>query len=88
MQREEIVLTLDGRIKSVTKAVIDEYHCNPLKAWKDMGKPEYLKKEHLKVLEDALKLIYEEIPVEDADSQRICFTAEPESVTIFKVALK
>lgn len=88
VQSEEIVLTLDGRIKSVTKAVIDEYHCNPLKAWEDMGKPEYLKKEHIKVLEDASKLIYEEIPVKDTDSQRICFMAEPESVTIFKVALK
>lgn len=88
VQREEIELTLEGRVKSVTKAVIDEYHCNPLKAWEDMGRPEYLKKEHLRVLEEASKLIYEEVPVQEADSQKICFVAEPESVTIFKVALK
>lgn len=47
VQKEDMEITLEGNVKSVTKAVIDEKHCNPLKAWKDMGSPEYLKKDHI-----------------------------------------
>lgn len=88
VQKEDMEITLDGTVKSVAKAVIDEGHCNPLRAWKDMGSPEYLKKEHLEILEKASELVYEEVPLQGAGSQTICFTAESESVTIIKVMLK
>lgn len=47
VQKEDMEMILEGAVESVVKAVIDEEHCNPFKAWKDMGSPEYLKKEHL-----------------------------------------
>lgn len=84
---EEMKLVLQGRITGIKKAIIDEQHCNPLQAWIDMGSPEYLKKEHLEVLEKAAELIYEPVPVEDTSEQVLSFVAEPESVTIFKVEI-
>jgi len=87
VQKEEMEITLEGSVKTIKKAVIDEEHCNPLKAWKEMGSPEYLKREHLEVLEKASELVYEEVILQDTGNQTICFTAEPESVTIFKVVM-
>ena len=88
VQKEGMEIILEGKVASITMTVIDEGHCNPLKAWEDMGSPEYLKKEHLEILEKASELVYEEVPIQGEGIQTISFVAEPESVTIFKVLLK
>lgn len=82
VQAETVELALTGGAR-VWKAVIDETHCSPLKAWQDMGSPEYLSREQTAALHKASELVYE--PVEGST---VTFTAEPESVTIFKVQLK
>ncbi len=87
IKEEEMNIVLHGRVSSIEKAVIDENHCNPLKAWKEMGSPDYLKKDQIAVLDEVSKLVYEEIPVLDGDMQEINITAEPESITILKVHL-
>ena len=69
------------------KAVIDDAHTNPLQAWKDMGSPAYLHKEQLAALHRASELVYEQMPVTDGETT-VAFTAEPESVTIFKVRVR
>ena len=80
-EAEQVELTLNGAAQ-VWKAVIDEEHCNPRKAWQSMGAPEYLSREQAAALHKASKLVYEPV-----DGSRIIFTAEPESVTIFKIRL-
>lgn len=84
VKKEEMVIVLEGNVRCVTKAVIDEEHCNPLKAWQNMGAPAYLKKEGVDILNEASKLMYEEIAF---PSNTISFIAQPESVTILKVEL-
>lgn len=81
VRAEQVELTLKGAAQ-IWKAVIDEAHCNPLKAWHAMGAPEYLNREQAAMLHKASELVYEPV-----DSNCITFTAEPESVTIFKVRL-
>ncbi len=88
VQKEDMEIRLEGNVNSVVRAVIDENHCNPFKAWENMGSPKYLKKEHLEILEKASELVYEDIPLQGEGSQTISFAAEPESVTISKVLLK
>lgn len=78
---EQVELTLNGAAQ-VWMAVIDEAHCNPLKAWQDMGSPDYLSREQEAALHKASELVYEPV-----DCSRVSFTAQPESVTIFKVRL-
>lgn len=87
VQKEEMEIILGGAVRSVEMAVIDESHCNPLKAWQDMGSPEYLKKEQLEILHKASELVYEEVPLQQGESRAVRFTAEPESVTILKAAI-
>lgn len=81
VKAEPVELTLNGAAM-IWRAVIDDEHCNPLKAWQDMGSPEYLSREQVAALHKASELVYE--PVEGS---HIAFTAGPESVTIFKVRL-
>ena len=83
---EQVELTLLGAAQ-IWKAVIDDAHTNPLQAWKDMGSPDYLDKEQLAALHKASELVYEQVPVTDGETT-IAFTAEPESVTIFKVRIR
>lgn len=78
---EQVSLRMTGG-KAAWMAVIDENHCNPLKAWQDMGSPEYLSREQLAQLHKASQLAYEPV-----DPERVEFTAGPESVTIIKVRL-
>lgn len=87
IKAEDMSILVCGKVSSIKKAVIDEKHCNPLNAWKEMGSPKYLKKDQIEVLEEASKLFYEDIAVIEGDTQEIEFQAEPESVTIFKVRL-
>lgn len=81
VKAEQVELTFQGAAR-VWKAVIDEGHCNPLKAWQDMGSPDYLSREQVAALHRASELVYE--PVQGTS---LTFTAEPESVTILKVRL-
>ena len=84
---EEMELTLTGDIVKIEKAVIDSTHTAPYACWEAMGKPVYPTKQQLAALESASQLIYE--PVEVAyGTQTLCFTAEKESVTIFRVTKK
>lgn len=69
----------------MTKAVIDSSHCNPLSTWEAQGKPTYPTKEQLAEMEEASRLIYSEVPVEKGEEQVLVFTAEAESVTIFRM---
>ncbi len=82
-QARQVELKLAGGAQ-VWKAVIDEAHCNPLKAWQDMGSPDYLNRDQLAALHKASELVYRQ---EEAKEGVLRFTAEPESVTIFKVRL-
>ena len=82
VKAEEVELTLSGAAM-VWKAVIGEGRCDPLKAWQDMGSPDYLTREQVAALHRASELVYE--PVE---GESITFTAQPESVTIFKARIK
>lgn len=80
---QEVELKLTGAAQ-IWKAVIDDDNTNPLQAWKDMGSPAYLTKEQELALHRASELRYTQIP----DGEPIRFTAQPESVTIFKIQLK
>ena len=71
--------------KQVWKAVIDDDHTNPKKAWEEMGCPAYLTKEQELALHRASELKYEQLPATGEDTYT--FVAEPESVTIFKVRI-
>ena len=86
VKQEQVELTLNGAAQ-VWKAVIDDAHTNPLGAWKEMGSPDYLNKEQLATLHKASELVYEQVPV-SGEKTTIAFTAEPESVTIFKIRIK
>ena len=80
---QEVELTLSGA-SQLWMGVIDDDHTNPLQAWKDMGSPAYLTKEQELALHRASELKYTQIPA----GEPIRFTAQPESVTIFKIRLK
>ena len=81
-QAEEVELTLTGAGR-IWKGVIDEDHTAPVKCWEAMGKPDYLTRDQVLALEKASELEMVEIPVE----KTLRFTAQPESVTVFKVRL-
>lgn len=83
VKTEEVTLCLKGAAV-IWKTVIDETNCNPLKAWQDMGSPQYLRKEQIGILHEASELRYEQIPVTGRETT-VHFISEPESVTIFKV---
>ena len=85
IKAEEMELTVKGAFTKVTKAVIDSGHCNPLSVWEAQGKPAYPTKEQLTEMDEASRLIYNEIPVEKGEEQVQAFTAEAESVTIFRL---
>lgn len=87
IQSEAVSLTLKGKVKSISMAVIDEGHCNPQQAWVDMGSPEYLKKDQIEILEKASQLIFEDVKIEGNGAEHLMFTSLPESVTIIKVEL-
>ncbi len=87
IKAEEMELTLTGKIRGIHKAVIDADHCNPLKAWQDMGSPQYPTSEQLSVIDKASRLVYETLEPDHADSRTLTFTAQPESVTIFQIEL-
>ena len=84
---QEMELTLVGQIASIEKAVIDEEHWNPKKAWETMGSPAYLTREQVEVLDKESRLTYEQIPVAGNGETKLHFTAAEESVMIFRISL-
>ena len=88
VKSEEVELTIEGAT-DIWKAVIDETHTAPVKCWEAMGSPAYLSKEQVATLKEASVLRYEKVCGEAAeDGCKFTFTAEPESVTIFKCRVK
>lgn len=88
IKNEEVILKLNGAIASVRKAVIDEKHCNPLKAWQEMECPAYLNKEQETILRKASELNWEEISVnQEMQETELLLNALPESVTAYKIQL-
>lgn len=87
IKAEDIELTLQGRIRSIHKAVIDDTHTNPLGAWQAMGSPKYPTPEQLAVIRGASELDYELLDIDGSDSHTLTFTAEPESVTVLQIQI-
>lgn len=79
---ENVKVSVEGKIVSVQKAVIDEEHCNPLRAWIELGKPPYLNKEQENKIREASELVYEDVQMPD---NSIAFTALEESITVLKI---
>lgn len=84
IQPEDIILTLNGNVKSVQKAVIDAKTTAPYVMWEEMGKPVYPTKKQLTLIEEASILEYEDLQL-SGEKVILSFTADVESVTIFKV---
>ena len=87
IKTEEVVLTLKGGIRLLSKAVIDSTHTNPCGCWEAMGKPDYPTAAQLAEIESASCLIWEDVPA-GGDENRILLTLEPESVVVLRAALK
>lgn len=85
IKAEEMEITVSGTFTKITKAVIDSGHCNPYSVWEAQGKPAYPTKEQLAEMEEASRLVYSEVLVEKGEEQVFAFTAEAESVTIFRL---
>lgn len=63
----------DARPNNVFLYRIDDDHCNPLKEWEALGKPEYLKPDEVEKIKKASSLVREQLPFTYADGK---FTAE------------
>ncbi len=86
IRAEEVKIVLKGKVAAICKAVIDEEHCNPRKAWEDMGSPAYLSKTQLEEIEDASHLEFSDMAVsQDSDEQTVELLLQPEAVVILKV---
>ncbi|SCP98855.1 GH39 family glycosyl hydrolase [Anaerobium acetethylicum] len=86
IKSEDMVITLNGNVKSIQKAVIDSHTTAPFVVWEEMGKPVYPTKKQLAAIEEASILEYEDMEL-SGENVKLTFTAEKESVTIFKVIL-
>ncbi len=85
IEAQDMEITVSGKYTSVQKAVIDAGHCNPLAVWEAQGKPAYPTKDQLAEMEEASRLIFEDIPVSNGESQILLCHAEKESVTIYRL---
>jgi len=79
VKAEQVELTIKGEAACVRCAVIDEDHCNLVKAWQDMGSPAYLKADQVAALHRASELEYQMLPDVKGETS-LSFTAAPESV--------
>ncbi len=84
IKAEEMEIAVAGGVKRIQKGVIDATHANPIVVWEAQGKPSYPTKEQIQEIEEASHIAFEEIPVAEGD-QVLRFTAEPESITIFRI---
>lgn len=57
----QVVIMGIGRLKAATIQRVDDNHCNPRKAWIEMGSPEYPSREQIRKLMDASELKTEAI---------------------------
>lgn len=78
---QEMTVQFSGPVQNVQMAVIDANQTAPLRTWEQMGKPAYPTREQLAALHGASQLNYRDL---GAPAQ-VTWTAQPESVTIFKV---
>ncbi|MDO4283955.1 MAG: beta-xylosidase [Eubacteriales bacterium] len=85
IQTQEVEITLCGPVRRIEVAQINETHCNPLRAWKQMGEPEYPNAAQIKAMNEASQMVYEEMPVEAGEEQTIRLTMEPESVAVIRI---
>lgn len=86
IKAEDMVLTLKGNVRSIKKAVIDSENTVPFATWEKMDKPVYPTPKQLAAIEEASILEYKDMNL-TGDNIQLSFTAEKESVTIFKVDL-
>lgn len=84
IKTEEVEITVCGSAKRIQKAVIDSAHTNPLAVWEALGKPEYPTGSQLMEMRNASRLVWEDVEP-TGDKQTFFVTAEPESVTIFRI---
>ena len=86
IKAEEVNLTLKGNVTAISKAVIDEDHCNPRKAWESMGSPAYLSKLQLEQIEAASNLEFTDVAVSwGNDEQTVELLLQPEAVVVLKI---
>jgi len=86
IEAQEMKITIEGRFSKIEKAVIDGAHCNPYNEWVMQGKPLYPSKDQLAQQELASMLLYEDYTAAGGNSVEIEFKAEPENVTILRIA--
>lgn len=84
IKAEDIELTIQGHVTKLEKAVIDSGHTNPLAVWEAQGKPTYPTRAQISEMNTASQLVWNLVELADGD-QVERFTAEPESVIIFRV---
>lgn len=84
IKTEEMEITVCGSAKRIQRAVIDSAHTNPLAVWEAQGKPAYPTGSQLMEMRNASRLVWEDVEP-TGDRQVFSVTAEPESVTIFRI---
>lgn len=68
---------------------IDDGHCNPKRAWVDMGSPEYATAEQIEVLHAAARLHTEVLPISCQDGAlTLCLTVPAHGVAAVDILLK
>ena len=86
IKTEEVNLVLKGKVTAISKAVIDEEHCNPKKVWEDMGSPVYLSKSQLAEIEAASHLEFSDVAISQGnDEQTVELLLQPEAVVVLKI---
>lgn len=85
IEAQDLEITVTGIYTSIQRAVIDSTHCNPISIWEKQGKPVYPDRVQLAEMEEASRLIYEDVPVSDTGKQMLLCHAEAESVTIYRL---
>ena len=75
-------LEVKGSFRKAEKAVINRENTNPFACWEQMGKPAYPTKAQLAQIDAASRLVWKDVTGEE---NSFVFTAEKESVTIFRL---
>ncbi len=74
------------RPRAVSVRRIDEDHANPARAWRDMGKPEYLSPEQVRTLTDASQTVAEPLPCQcESGTVEIDLILAPQSVNHLQI---
>ena len=75
-------LQIEGSCRKIEKAVISPNHTDPLACWDEMGKPAYPTKDQLEQIEEASRLIWENVTGEEDPFK---FDLPKESTVIFRL---